>query len=445
MSTNSSRGSRKDHVSASGLAALLACGMMMACTLVSMPAFANIADGAMSDGDAKCLKCHSRNLKKSMEDGGKLSLHVAVADFADSAHSKIGCTGCHQDIANRKHPKTKVAIASERDYSLAMNQVCGNCHAAKAQQYEGSIHASLVTDGDHGAPVCTDCHSAHAVKSQALYEPVTGQSCKTCHENIFEAYAQSVHGEARTNGNVIRPSHIQAPICADCHQAHDVKAVAAGELVQSTCLSCHDGATLAHEKWLPNAGHHLEVVSCAACHAPMAERRIDLQLYDKLTQVPVGQEENQAVFQQRLEDIDQSSDDLDPLELWKLVRRTSQQGKATDVTLRGRMEVSTGADAHRLAIKGSAVRECDSCHQKGSSAFQNVTVSITRPDGRKQRFEADRDVLTSVISVDTVANFYAAGGTRIKLLDGLLILGIIAGLAVPVGHVAVGKILKRNQ
>jgi hypothetical protein len=401
MFTKSSRGNMKDRMSAPGHVALLAFGLMMAFALVSMPVVASVADGAVSDSDAKCLKCHSKKLKKSLEDGQILSLHVPVAEFAESVHSTVGCTSCHQGIADRKHPKTKVAISSERAYSVEMNQVCGDCHETKIKQYEGSIHASLVADGNHTAPVCTDCHSAHAVKAMAMYEPVTGQSCKTCHGEIFEAYAQSVHGEARTNGNVIRASHIQAPICADCHRAHETTAVAAGELVQSTCLSCHDEASLAHEQWLPNAGHHLEMVSCAACHAPMAERR-------------------------------------------KLVRQTSQEGKATDVTLRGRMEVSTGADAHRLAVKTSAVRECNSCHENGSGAFQNVTVSISRPDGRKQRYEADSEILTSAVSVDAVRGFYAAGGTRIKLLDGLLILGIIGGLAIPVGHATIGKILKNK-
>ena len=445
MFTKSSRGSRKDHSSVSGLAALLAFGMLMACVWVPMPAFANVTEGALSDGDAKCLKCHSKKLKKSMEDGEKLSLHVPAADFADSAHSAVGCTGCHQEIADRKHPKTKVAINNKRDYSIEQNQACRSCHESKAEQYAGSIHASLVADGNHAAPVCTDCHSAHSIKSMALYEPVTGQSCKNCHENIFEAYAQSVHGAARANGNVIRASHIQAPICADCHRAHETTAVAAGELVQSTCLTCHDGASLAHEEWLPNAGHHLEVVSCAACHAPMAERRIDLQLYDQLTQMPIGQEETHGALQLRLDEIDDAGDGLDPIELWKLVRRTSQEGKSTDVTLRGRMEVSTGADAHHIAVKASAVRECDSCHQNGSSAFENVTVSINRPDGRKQRYDADADVLTSAVSVDSVRGFYAAGGTRIKLLDGLLIMGILGGIAIPVGHITLGKILRKRK
>ena len=110
MFTKSSRGSSKDHFSVRFAAALLAFGVMMAGALLAMPAVASIADVAVADSDAKCLKCHSKNLKRKMEDGEKMSLHVASADFSDSAHGGIGCTACHQEIAARKHPKEKVAI-----------------------------------------------------------------------------------------------------------------------------------------------------------------------------------------------------------------------------------------------------------------------------------------------------------------------------------------------
>jgi hypothetical protein len=108
------------------------------------------------------------------------------------------------------------------------------------------------------------------------------------------------------------------------------------------------------------------------------------------------------------------------------------------------MEVSTGPEAHRLSVKDSAVRNCDSCHQKGSDAFENVTVSISRPDGRKIRFEADKEILSSMVSVDTVGEFYVLGGTRIKILDALLILSLIGGLAIPAGHIALGKVLRKK-
>jgi len=435
----------RDRGTAPGYAALLASAVMVATTLQFVPVVTSMAAEIASNRDTKCLACHSMNLTKSLGDGERLSLHVPAADFTESVHANFGCTSCHQEVGNRDHPKTKVVINNRRDYSVEQNQSCRNCHAANFEQYEGSIHASLVADGNDAAPLCTDCHTAHATKSLAVYEPLTGEPCKTCHENIFEAYAQSVHGVARTDGNVIRASHIQAPICADCHRAHEITAVAASDRLQSICLDCHEGASLAHEDWLPNASLHLDVVACAACHSPMAERRIDLQLHDNLTQTPMELQKNDAEFEKRVREIDTAGDGLDPQELWRLIRQTSQEGQVTDVTLSGRMEVTTGVEAHRLTVKASAVRDCQRCHESGAAAFQNVTVSIARPDGRKQRYDADSDVLNSVVSVNYASDFYTLGGTRIRLLDGLLILGLVAGLAIPLGHMAVGRYLRRTR
>jgi len=420
--------------------------LILAIALWAVAPVAGLAEqaGTLGDPDAKCLKCHSKKLKKKLENGEKMSLQVMVADFEQSVHSVIGCTGCHRDIGKARHP-SKQPIASAREYALKQNETCGQCHAAKAMSYEGSIHSSLAADGNMDAPLCSDCHKAHAVESMAVYAPVTGEPCKACHEEIFDAYAQSVHGLARTGGNVIRPDHVQAPICADCHSAHDVNAVAAIDHLQTTCLDCHDGASSAHEEWLPNASMHLSSISCAACHSPMAERRVDLQLYDNLEQVPVGRNENHPEIQGRLNEIDAAGDGLDPVELWKLVRLSSSEGKATDVTLRGRMEVTRGVDAHRLAPRADAVRTCENCHQGNAEAFQNVTVSINRPDGRKETYKANSKVLNSTISVDSIGGFYAPGGTRIKLLDALLVLALIGGLAVPVGHYALGKFLRRKK
>jgi hypothetical protein len=397
-----------------------------------------------SDPDAKCLKCHSKKLKKALEDGETMFLQVSGEDFGQSVHQVIGCTGCHRDVPKGKHP-SRQPISSRREYSLKHNETCSQCHAARHMDYKDSVHASMVAAGNNAAPVCSDCHSSHSIQQRAVYEPVSGEPCSTCHQDIYDAYAQSVHGLARSNGNVIRESHIQAPICADCHRSHDVTAVSAMDYLRDTCLECHDGAAVAHEKWLPNAGMHMKSVSCAACHSPMADRRVDLQLYDNLKQVPVAQQDGDGTYQNRLEEIDAAGDGLDSIELWKLVRQGSRQGGAVDVTLRGRMEVTTGVDAHRLAPRGEAVRSCENCHQGGANGFENVTVSISMPDGRKQRFEADKKVLNSVVSVDSVGDFYAPGGTRIRLLDGLLVLALVGGLAVPVGHIALGKYLRRKN
>jgi len=422
----------------------IAAVMAVSLLLITAAASASVSETPAVANNAKCLKCHAKNLTKSLEDGDKLSLHVAESEFSDSVHGKIGCTGCHSEIAGKRHP-AKEKISDHRSFSLQQNQNCRGCHASKFNQYEGSIHAHLVAEGNTAAPMCTDCHSAHAIQSMVVYEPVTGLPCKNCHEDIYDAYAQSVHGKARAEGNVIRASHIQAPICADCHSAHEVTAVASGDQLKATCLNCHDNARQAHADWLPNSELHMTVVACPACHSPMAERGIDLELYDRLAEVPVGQNDSYDGMGERMQAAEESGESLDALGLWKLVRESSRQGQAVDVTLRGRMKVQTGVEAHRLAIKSSAVRNCDSCHRKGSAAFQNVTVSIANPDGRKQYFQADNEVLSSIMSVDPISSFYAMGGTRIKLLDGLVILGLIGGLAVPIGHMTIGRLLKKKR
>jgi hypothetical protein len=411
--------------------------------LAAAPATA-LAQQGPDDPDARCLKCHSKKLKKKLEDGETMFLQISGEDFEQSVHRVIGCTGCHRDVTKVKHP-SRQPIESRRAYSLKHNQTCSQCHASKYTAYEGSVHASLVADGAVNAPVCSDCHSSHSIQQRSVYEPVSGEPCSTCHEAIYDAYASSVHGQAREHGNVIREAHVQAPICADCHQAHEVNAVAASGYLRTTCLDCHEGAIVAHEQWLPNAGMHLNSVSCAACHSPEAERRVDLQLYDRLTQVPVAQQEGETGFADRLGEVDAEGDGLSPVELWKLVRTDSREGNGTDVTLRGRMEVTTGVYAHRLAPRTEAVRSCESCHQGGADAFQNVTVSISGPDGRKQRFAADKKVLNSVVSVDSVGDFYAPGGTRIRMLDGLLVLALVGGLAIPAGHIALGRHLRKKS
>jgi hypothetical protein len=419
--------------------------MLTVVILICVPVAGSFAAGALSQADQQCMACHAfEGLSKSLGDGESLSLHVPGEEFSASVHAAFGCAGCHPDVSMSSHPAPG-PIASAREYSVSKVQACGNCHAGKAKQYEGSIHASLVQEGNVAAPVCTDCHGAHTVKAMDVYEPMTGISCKNCHENIFAAYADSVHGKARTDSEAFDTVHTQAPVCSDCHRAHEVMAVAAGDRLKTACLGCHEGAPLAHEQWLPNSEMHLSSVACPACHSPMAERRIDLELYDNVAQLPISENQVAEPFEDSTSNIDVAGDGLDPMELWELLRETSRDGQMADVTLRGRMEVRTGVDAHRLASKSLAVRDCHSCHKNGADAYQNVTISIARPDGRKLRYEADKEILGSVVSVDSIKGFYTVGGTRIKLLDGLLILSLIGGLAVPIGHIALGKILKKMK
>jgi hypothetical protein len=411
---------------------------------------ADAPDEAMSrleeiqKNNEKCLKCHKREKTKLLEDGKEMTLHVPSEPYFASAHGEISCVSCHRSIGKRKHPSssTNISIPNERDYKVELNESCRKCHRQKYTQYKGSVHSAMVAQGSTKAPLCSSCHNPHAPVSMADYKPESGLPCKNCHESIFNAYAASVHGQARINGNTIRDSHIQAPVCSDCHHSHQVTALAIGDVLRTTCIACHENVTLLHNQWLPNAGTHLDIVSCAVCHAPFAKRKFDIHLYDTVAKVPLAMKEGDAPIQEQLQAIADEGGDGDPLEIWKARSGLGGEGQAVDISLRSRMEVMSGVAAHQIASKSFAVRTCDSCHEPGWRQKQNVTLSITTPEGRRQSFEADREVLSSVKAVESISDFYALGGNPNKLLDILLLLSLAVGIAVPVGHFTLGKMIR---
>ena len=392
---------------------------------------ARAADSALSQLDQQCLACHSaKGLTKKLANGETLSMHVQGAEFAKSVHSKIGCAVCHANTSFENHPPVKTKIASSREYSLAQTKVCESCHAPIFKLYESSIHATLLRDGNSYAPVCTDCHSPHAVMAKSAYDAATGAPCSKCHDSIFNAYAGSVHGKATL-------------ACSNCHRAHDVSPATGGDQLKSACLGCHQDAQDSHQKWLPNAGRHFDAVSCPACHSPTAKRKVDLRLYDIAAQQRVAEKEGVPQFESRARSADAKGAGLDAMALHSLLREFNREETDNKTTLRGRLEVSTGVEAHRLTRSTEAIRDCARCHRQGAEPFQSVTVSIVGPDGRPLRYGAQQEVLNSMISVDSVGGFYAIGGTRIKLLDWLLALAVLGGIGVPLGHLTVNWLVRR--
>ena len=389
------------------------------------------ADSALSQLDQQCLACHSaKGLEMKLANGNKLSLQVDGAAFAKSVHNKIGCAVCHASTSFENHPPVKKKSGGSREYSLEMNKVCAACHAPIFKLYEGSIHAALFRDGNSYAPVCTDCHKPHAVMAKAAFEASTGAPCSNCHDPIYKAYSGSVHGKA-------------SMACSDCHRAHNVKAATAGDQLKSACLGCHQDAMDSHQKWLPNAKRHFDAVSCPACHSPTAKRKVDLRLYDNVAQQSVAEKAGVPQFESRARSADKKGTGLDAMALHSLLREFNREGIDSRTTLRGRLEVSDGVEAHQLTRSAEAIRDCAKCHQQGADPFQSVTISIVGPDGRQLHYGAQPEVLNSIISVDSLSGFYAIGGTRIKLLDWLLALAVLGGVSVPIGHMTVRWLFKR--
>jgi hypothetical protein len=411
----------------------------MAAFVLSMPGLtARAADNGLSKDSKACLECHdNEGMEKKLENGEMLSLHISAKGFADSTHGGSGCESCHSDIDSKKHPKDTPAIKSKRDYSLGKRETCRMCHDKKFTEYEGSAHAALIKEGSTKAPMCTDCHNPHTVRTSKAAEPISATPCAKCHVDIFNAYAQDVHGRART-ANVKG-----APICADCHRAHDVKAASLGENMKNACLSCHKNAVAAHREWLPNTERHFTAISCPACHAPTAQRRVNLRLYDGVAKRQISEKIGVPQFEMRANAADTQNVGLDERALWSLLKTFSQNGTEGNTALSGRLEVRSGVEAHQISEKAKAIKECDACHKYGAEPFQSVTLTIAGPDGRPLRHTVQKEVLNSLVAMESVRGFYATGGTRIKLLDILLVLVVVGSICVPIGHMTMKWLFRR--
>ena len=171
---------------------------------------------------------------------------------------------------------------------------------------------------------------------------------------------------------------------------------------------------------------------------------IDLRLYDGAAQRWVVEEEGAPLFAALAQAADTNGDGLDANELRELLQEVNRDA-AVPRTLRGRVELRTDAEAHRLAEKTHAIKACDNCHRYGAEPFQNVTVSVTGPDGRPVRYPAHQDILGSALAVQSLPEFYAIGGTRSRVLDALLVLALLGGIGIPVGHMTMKWLFRKHR
>lgn len=384
---------------------------------------------ALSQDDQHCLSCHQSAMEKPLGNGETLSLQIHGDKFGNSVHGAFGCAACHSDIDPAKHPNAVAPIESKRAFSVERSKVCAACHTDQATQWSHSVHAALAKDGNPIAPVCTSCHNPHAVMKGAAAAMDT-VPCKTCHADIFDAYSTSVHGMLRSAGLN------QAPLCFSCHTAHEIKVPTANAGLNDTCFGCHKDAPAKHAEWLPNTELHFSAVSCVACHSPKAHRKVDLVLFNPNTKTDTSRPLGIPQFE-TASDAASGNKGLGPMTLFTVLQSLNKPGTGDKTAIRGRLDVSTGAEAHMLAPASEAIRNCTTCHKAGSEAFQSVTISVAGPGGIPMRYDVSKDALHSMFSLPAMGGFYAIGGTRITLLDVLLVLALLAGFGIPALHLTI--------
>lgn len=413
----------------------------LALSLMGQAAHAAGEAAELGSEDKACQKCHdSDSIKPKMTEAGEsLSLRISTQELLASMHNETSCTDCHEDADGKDHGKVPVPIKSKRDYRLSFQDACTTCHKKNVADFKDSVHAIMVKEGSDKAPTCSDCHNSHTLRSVKLVEPIANVPCANCHKDIFKAYSGDVHGLERVAKGK------SAPLCADCHKSHAIQAATLGDGIRDACLNCHKDAAVKHEVWLPNSKLHFQAIECQVCHAPTAQRRVNLRMVDSVGGKQLIEKKGVPQFDRLRKAADGTAQGFDESEMRSFLKAFNLENSENKAILSGRLELRSGLEAHQLSTKEKALKDCKVCHENGAVPFQSVVLTMAGPDGRALRQGVEKEVLTSATSLGSLRGFYAIGSTRIKLLDYLLVLVILGVLCVPLAHLSAHRLFKAKR
>ncbi len=219
---------------------------------------------------ATCGRCHADPgiIGTYFSTADKTVARDAVGHFHKTVHGSAltrdglvvsaTCNDCH--ASHRVLPADSAASSVNRANIAA---TCGACHVGITEVYDSSAHGvaastAATTETGHGAPVCTDCHSAHDIvrADQPQWFLSVVQECGTCHERLYQTYFDTYHGK------VTRLGFALAATCSHCHTPHDMRSALDPRSsvyptnVVATCARCHPGASANFASYRVHADPH---------------------------------------------------------------------------------------------------------------------------------------------------------------------------------------------
>ncbi len=194
-----------------------------------------------------CGGCH-KNPEVAKELGIKRP--HAVQFYLDSLHGKAlvqngllaapTCTDCHSSSHEIRRASDPLSTVNRNN----IPQTCGRCHIGPMGEYALGIHGKKLAEGNQKAPVCSDCHTAHQIVGPTgKFKLASDALCGKCHLPRLRQYLQTYHGRAHDLGSQ------SVAACFDCHGTHTIlpasdpnSTLSVGNRL-TTCQKCHADAT----------------------------------------------------------------------------------------------------------------------------------------------------------------------------------------------------------
>lgn len=204
-------------------------------------------DEPIYPADVRCRDCH--NLLQNrvvLGQGESFSLRVDPDVLRTSVHgdsmtahgyTPLRCTSCHRDEEVYAFPHKPLTVEDRRGLTLAMDDLCQECHSDIAALEHDGVHEAARERGELAAASCADCHGSHAIQSPNEPRERVSETCGQCHSTINELYVGSVHGAA-----LMGEQNPDVPVCTDCHGVHNIAPPQTAEFrVKSPdlCAGCH--------------------------------------------------------------------------------------------------------------------------------------------------------------------------------------------------------------
>lgn len=301
--------------------------------------------------NARCLTCHTNpDLEVKFADGSVASGHVSAGAYTLSVHGqqKMTCAGCHPNHETYPHPE--LSIANNREFTLAMNETCLECHPDQAERVQDSIHAQVMAQGHPEAAVCVDCHRAHETLALSHARVQIATTCRQCHAEIYDEYNQSVHGTALREEN-----NVDVPTCVDCHGVHNME----------------DPRTAAFRLNSPNL--------CGGCHANEAL----MGKYGISTDV----------FETYVADFHGTT-----VTLFEKLSPDAPTNKAVCYDCHGVHDIRSMADPASIAAsKENLLATCQKCHPNATANFPDSWASHFQPTFDKQPLVAAVNLFYAIL------------------------------------------------